>query len=624
MATPYPFIKIDSPTDPTFNQLLAINDSGVIAGYYGAGTSPTLPPNRGYTVSPGYGPGSFHSENYPLDVQTQVTGINNAGLTVGFEIDAGGDSYGFIDDNDKFSIAVPELVVVGGHVNEQFLGVNDLDQIAGFTQTDSAGDDEGFIYDADTGAVRLVNIAKATSVSATDINDRGQISGFATIGGKVEGFFQSGTTTTLLTGETGWSNINALGLNDNGQVVGSFQLANGSTEGFLYNVATAAYTVIKDPNSTALTTGTSETVVNGINDAGQMVGFYKDSLGNTNGMLIDPAPPTTYTPVLQTLDNPGRPVFNQLLGINNAGEIVGYDGANQQGFPNKGYSLTIQSGKAVYQGENYPGSLQTQVTGINNAGLTVGFETDAAGNSAGFVDNNGRFTLAVDPNAPAVNGVLTENFGGVNDLGQVAGFYAADANGDDQGFVYDSKSGTFTDLNFNDPGITSVTATDVNDKGWISGFMTQNGSTMGFIDENGKLLTLSGQTIAALAHASDVQVLGLNNVGMAVGSYVVGNNNTEGFIYDMANGNLTTVVDPNAVKPSLGNSMTVLNGINDLNQIVGFYQDSTGNTNGLLVTNGPAGALALSSSATASHGSSATLTHADGAQLAWGISSHGF
>jgi hypothetical protein len=33
----------------------------------------------------------------------------------------------------------------------------------------------------------------------------------------------------------------------------------------------------------------------------------------------------------------------------------------------------------VFVNENYPGSTQTQVTGINNFGVTVGFEVDAAG-----------------------------------------------------------------------------------------------------------------------------------------------------------------------------------------------------------------------------------------------------
>jgi hypothetical protein len=40
---------------------------------------------------------------------------------------------------------------------------------------------------------------------------------------------------------------------------------------------------IDDPN------GVGSTVVNGINTAGDLVGFYTDAAGNTDGMLATPA-----------------------------------------------------------------------------------------------------------------------------------------------------------------------------------------------------------------------------------------------------------------------------------------------------------------------------------------------
>jgi len=38
--------------------------------------------------------------------------------------------------------------------------------------------------------------------------------------------------------------------------------------------------MIDDPNAAGMT------VVNGLNDHGQLVGFYLDSAGNTDGMLV--------------------------------------------------------------------------------------------------------------------------------------------------------------------------------------------------------------------------------------------------------------------------------------------------------------------------------------------------
>src|ERR1039457_3102935 len=102
----YMFQNIIDTADPTFNQALSINNAGTIAGYFGSGgangTPPpfTLTPNKGYTVGgPAYT--SFVNQNFPGSSQTQVTGINNAGTTVGFWADSNGATapnfFGFVN-----------------------------------------------------------------------------------------------------------------------------------------------------------------------------------------------------------------------------------------------------------------------------------------------------------------------------------------------------------------------------------------------------------------------------------------------------------------------------------------------------------------------------------------------
>ena len=552
---------IDNPSDLTFNQLLAINDEGQIAGYYGSGA--VGHPNKGYTVTLSAGKPVFVHENYPTSAQTQVTGINNGGLTVGFEIDAAGDSYGFLDNNGVYSIAVdPSAPTIGGVVSEQFLGVNDSGWVAGFYVTDAAGDTAGFYYNDQNGVFYNVAISGATSITATDINDQKEISGFYTAGGKTEGFLDYGGKITVLAGLYGWSDIQALGLNDAGLVVGSYVNSKGDTDGFVYNRLSGVYTTISEGAGT-------ETVVNGVNNEGQLVGFYVDKSGNTDGMLLTP-PATAYLWQTRTIDNSADPTFNQLLAINNAGEIAGYYGSGAVGHPNKGY-VVLNDTKFV--SENYPGSTQTQVTGVNNGGVTVGFEVDAAGNSVGFVDRNGVWQAALDPYAPTIGGVVSEQFLGVNDRNQVAGFYIKDASDDAVGFIYNDVTGAFSNVAIS--GATSVTATDVNDEGYISGFYTTaGGKTEGFIDEGGHILSIPGGY-----GDSNVQVLGLNNTGLAVGSYETSKGATDGFIYSLINGDFQSFTAPSAV------GQTVLNGVNDLDQIAGFYMDKSGNTHGLLVTN---------------------------------------
>src|SRR4051812_2450951 len=145
-------------------------------------------------------------------------------------------------------------------------------------------------------------------------------------------------------------------------------------------------------------------------------------------------------PNFKTLNDAADPTFNQLLGINNNGKIAGYFGSGDvaHGHPNKGYTLTPPYGQNTYQNENFPNSVQTQVTGINNNDRTVGFWVDAAGNNFGFVDHDGKFTNVVDPagNGKAAGGTTFEQLLGVNDKNDAVGFWN-DANGNSHGFTYD-------------------------------------------------------------------------------------------------------------------------------------------------------------------------------------------
>ena len=89
------------------------------------------------------------------------------------------------------------------------------------------------------------------------------------------------------------------------------------------------------------------------------------------GFLSGSAEATTYR--FETRNNATDPTFNQLLGINSGGLISGYFGSGAAGHPNKGYLLAPPYGQVDYKNENFPGSAQTQVTGLNDNGTTVGF-----------------------------------------------------------------------------------------------------------------------------------------------------------------------------------------------------------------------------------------------------------
>ena len=239
----------------------------------------------------------------------------------------------------------------------------------------------------------------------------------------------------------------------------------------------------------------------------------------------------------QTIDNPADTTFNQLLGINDSYLIAGYYGSGTSPtHPNKGYVLRWPYAPADYTKENHPGSRQTQVTGLNNGGDTVGFYADANVDNFGFTDVGGHFAKVIDPHtpksksgAPAVNQLL-----GVNSHRVAVGFYN-DAKGNAHGYTYNVAKHSFRVVT--PPGATSVTASGINDDGDVCGFLTKkNGDVASFLDKGGKFTTFE------FPGSTDTTALGLNNSNVVVGSYVDAGNLTHGFVDD--GGHFQTVDDP--------------------------------------------------------------------------------
>ncbi len=281
----------------------------------------------------------------------------------------------------------------------------------------------------------------------------------------------------------------------------------------------------------------------------------------------------TYQDVIDS----GDTTFNQELGINNSGVIAGYFGSGNAGSPNKGY--TTSSPYTSFTNENFPGSVQTQVTGINDSGTTVGFWSNTnmgigLDSNFGFVDVGGVFTTADDPNIGTVAPV-TDQLLGVNDSNIAVGFYV---NAMDQtfGYTYNIATGTFS-APISDPSSMPGTTTTaaINNSDELAGFYTNasTGLVDGFIDNSGTFETI------AVPGAISTMLTGLNDNGYAVGVDTYASGLMFGIICNTTTLTCLQESDPNGV------GTTTFNGINDLNQIVGFYVNGAGSTIGL-VTNG--------------------------------------
>lgn len=272
----YTFRTLDNHHDLTFNQLLGINNNGVIAGYFGSGASGH--PNKGYTLVKPYHQSSYTNENFPGSAQTQVTAINNTGYTAGFWVDGNGNNFGFIEWNGVFT-SYTDPNTGNGTVN-QLLGLNDNGIAVGF-YTDSTGVNHAYKLNQSNGKFTAIVPPGATSALATGINDHGDIVGFLTASdGSVDGFLLKGSTYTEFSFPSS-TNTTPFGVNLSDQIVGSYVDGAGMTHGFLLTspLKNAKWKSIDDPN------GIGTTVINGLNGKGNLVGFYVDSAGNTDGFL---------------------------------------------------------------------------------------------------------------------------------------------------------------------------------------------------------------------------------------------------------------------------------------------------------------------------------------------------
>jgi hypothetical protein len=284
--TSYRFETLDNAHDVTFNQLLGINNKGLIAGYFGSGAQGH--PNKGYLLHPPYGQHNYTKENFPHSVQTQVTGLNDNGVTVGFwssmnTASMTNNNFGFWEQNGKFHNANFPTGDAASPPVDQLLGVNDHDVAVGFW-TDAQGNNHGYEYNIKTHRYSTVTDPNAPSASLTAaaINKHGDVAGFYTnpSTGNTDGFLKVGRTFIDLA-VPGASSTMALGVNDHDEVVGTYTVGSGSSavmHGFTWKPG-KGFTTVDDPH------GIGTTTINGVNNAGDLVGFYVDAAGNTDGFL---------------------------------------------------------------------------------------------------------------------------------------------------------------------------------------------------------------------------------------------------------------------------------------------------------------------------------------------------
>jgi len=299
-------------------------------------------------------------------------------------------------------------------------------------------------------------------------------------------------------------------------------------------MANYLFTTLNDPSATA------GTFAHGINDSGEIVGYYVSG-ATTNGFLYSNG---TYNTIdnNQTISGGDTKLFSGTApqDINDSGEIVGYELTGDGGIEEEGFSVSSPYNSFVSY-EDDPSNIgggQAQVTAaesVNSQGEFVGYFANTTSGEPigtfGFIGQTGEFLNSVptlkDPLASSSSSGGSTRATGVNDEDEVIGYFVG-----------------------SDPNLPNSDS--------AHGFFYNNGVYSYFDDPN----AVNG-TFAE----------GINNADMIVGYYVDGNGISDGFIFNQPTGQYITVDVPGATN-------TFIYGINNSDEIVGDYVDASGKTHG--------------------------------------------
>jgi probable HAF family extracellular repeat protein len=237
--------------------------------------------------------------------QTLPMNINKAGEIAGYYIDSSGNAHGF----ERFANGVVYAPIdAPGAIETLVLGLNNMGRygVLGGGKIKVNGQFHGFTSRSNPLSFTQFDVPASVNTEISDVNDNGNFAGaYESTSGVTYGFVKVGGVLTpfQVNGRTTFS----AGMNIHNDLVGSFY---GQTQRGFIRKANGAITQLNPPGSQA-------SAASGINDAGQVVGYFDGSDHVTHGFFGLPGK------LMKSFDIHGAQA-TFLTGINNPGSLTGY------------------------------------------------------------------------------------------------------------------------------------------------------------------------------------------------------------------------------------------------------------------------------------------------------------
>jgi hypothetical protein len=212
--------------------------------------------------------------------ETDTFAVNNTGVIAGDFVDAQGIQHAMILAGKKLTTVDHKNCVNTGGFSAgaiAFYGINASGAAAGWCGSIKTGLNLGFVYAK--GKFASIDFPQSNGTQAIGINDSGEVVGSYLDSASVEhGFVKKGSTYTSID-VAGDSSTEAWGINNKGQIAVFALNSAGGYDSFIYNGKT--FKKISDPSA-----GTTGTIARITNNKGDVSGAYYDSNSEEVGFLL--------------------------------------------------------------------------------------------------------------------------------------------------------------------------------------------------------------------------------------------------------------------------------------------------------------------------------------------------